>query len=294
MSAARDRTMSAVVAVNVALDYAAAGWQVFPLQPRSKVPAIKGGFHAATTNPATIRRWFGGAYPYNIAVATGLAAGVFVLDVDGVDGVLSVERLERQHGPLPRTRTSMTANGSHLWFRTTIPIMSSVGEIAAGLDARADRASCIAPPSIHPDGPTYKWVDESVPLAAAPEWLISLTRKKPSSIVLPTPTPPRRWHNGGPGAYGAAALDREIEALAAAEPGTRNHALNSASFSLHQLVAGGELDGAEVERRLIEAACANGLMTDPGDGPLRVMATIRSGARAGLQHPRSRPATRGA
>jgi hypothetical protein len=29
-------------------------------------------------------------------------------------------------------------------------------------------------------------------------------------------------------------------------------------------------------------------MADPGDGPRKVMATIRSGARAGLLHPRAR------
>jgi len=71
--------------------------------------------------------------------------------------------------------------------------------------------------------------------------------------------------------------------------GSRNHALNKASFCLHQLVAGGELDGPDVERELLAAAYANGLMADPGDGPRKVMATIRSGARAGLQHPRRRP-----
>jgi hypothetical protein len=100
---------------------------------------------------------------------------------------------------------------------------------------------------------------------------------------------PRLPQGGTPGAYGAAALDREIGDLSRVPPGQRNPALNRASFVLHQLVAGGELDGAEVERRLIDAAFANGLMTDPADGPRKTMATIRSGARAGLLHPRSRP-----
>ena len=48
-------------------------------------------------------------------------------------------------------------------------------------------------------------------------------------------------------------------------------------------------DTVVVERELLAAAYANGLMADPGDGPRKVMATIRSGARAGLQHPRRRP-----
>jgi hypothetical protein len=89
-----------------------------------------------------------------------------------------------------------------------------------------------------------------------------------------------------PGAYGQAALEREIAALANTAPGSRNHALNRASFALHQLVAGGVLDGNEVQQRLVGAAHANGLMAE---GPRAVMATIASGARAGRQHPRSRP-----
>jgi hypothetical protein len=88
--------------------------------------------------------------------------------------------------------------------------------------------------------------------------------------------------------YARAAMESEIDAVTHAPHGTRNHALNSASYSLHQLVAGGELDGDEVHARLIEASHANGLMADPDDGPRKTMATIASGAAAGLQHPRNR------
>ena len=63
-------TVSAAVGLDVALDYAARGWQVFPLRPSSKEPATKRGFYAATTNPATFRRWFV-QYPYNVAVRPG-------------------------------------------------------------------------------------------------------------------------------------------------------------------------------------------------------------------------------
>src|SRR5205807_5814228 len=127
-------------------------------------------------------------------------------------------------------------------------------------------------------------------------WLVELTREKPRALptisqravaAIKRPTNGARSSAGD--AYGAAALEYEIEALASTAPGARNHALNRASFSLHQLVAGGELDGAEVERRLLEAVTTNGLMADPHDGPRRVIATINSGARAGLQQPRRRP-----
>ena len=41
-----------------ALDYAARGLPVFPCVPRGKTPAVARGFHSATTNPATIRRFW--------------------------------------------------------------------------------------------------------------------------------------------------------------------------------------------------------------------------------------------
>ena len=82
-------------------------------------------------------------------------------------------------------------------------------------------------------------------------------------------------------------LEREVDAVATAIPGTRNHALNRASFNLHQLVAIGKLDGREVAERLYQAAHACGLLQE--DGADQVMATIGSGAKAGMQCPRRLP-----
>jgi hypothetical protein len=265
-----------------ALDYAARGFAVFPCLETSKAPAVGRGFHSATTNPATIRRWFLNCPQYNLAIATGIASGAWVLDVDGSDGAQSLLELEDQFGALPNTLTSSTASGCHFWFRLTDPMPSSVGRIARGLDVRADGGYVLAPPSEHPDGPIYRWTN-ACDRAIAPKWLMERAYKK---VVAPRLVP--SINRAGSSNYGRAALNDECRALASAFIGTRNHALNRASFTLHQLVAGGELDIAEVRNGLIAAATANGLIDD--DGPRQVEKTIASGARAGLQNPRSRPA----
>jgi hypothetical protein len=271
--------------LEAAQHYAAQGLSVFPCVFGTKEPAVRRGFYAASANPEVIRRWFGGSLRYNLAIRTGLASSAWVLDIDDRHGgFASVDGLEQRYGRLPLTRRCRTANGVHLWWRATLPVQCSESRVGPGLDAKGDGGYVMAPPSVHPDGPIYTWANDE-PLAIAPGWLLKLTRKPPP----PRFTLPPRTHNGPPGAYGAAALEREIQELAAAPRGCRNHALNRASFSLHQLVAGGELDGADVERELLAAAEANGLMADPDDGPCKVVATIRSGARAGLQHPRGRP-----
>ena len=48
--------MSALLAA--ALNYAGKHLPVFPCQPRDKTPAVARGFHAATTNPETIKRYW--------------------------------------------------------------------------------------------------------------------------------------------------------------------------------------------------------------------------------------------
>ena len=275
-----------------ALDYAGGnGWSVFPLWPRSKEPACKHGFKNATTNPATIRRYWLAQPEFNIGVATGLISGIWILDTDGTIGAETLRDLEARHSPIPSTLTSLTSRGPHLWFRADRPIQSSAARVGLGLDVRGDGGYVLAPPSVHPSGRIYTWsVDCSInALAIAPEWLVALTRKRPtiSERALATMRAPLQ-HHGSPGAYGKAALQYEISALASTLPGARNHALNRAAFSLFQLVAGGELDEAEVINRLIEAAFANGLMSDPNDGPASVKRTIESGRRAGIQHPRGR------
>jgi Bifunctional DNA primase/polymerase, N-terminal len=269
--------------LETALRYAAQGFAVFPCKYCTKQPALPGGFYAATTNPETIRRWFGGTCRYNVAIRTGLASRAWVLDVDNRHrGFSSLRGFENRYGPLPLTRQCRTADGVHLWWRASSPTRCSEDRVGPGLGVKADGGYAMAPPSVHPDGPIYEWANDA-PIAAAPEWLVKLTRKPPP----PRFTVPPRTHNGPPGAYGAVALRREIAILADTAPGNRNNALNKASFSLHQLVAGGELNAGEVERELLTAAQANGVLAD--DGLPQVLATIASGRRAGLQHPRSRP-----
>ena len=265
--------------LDAALALAAKGMAVFPLKYLTKEPATRCGFYDASTNPATIERWFGGNFKRNLAVRTGLASGVWVLDVDDAG---SLEALEARYGRLQTTLQSQSSRGIHFWFKTpTSPLRNSAGRVGPGIDVRAESGLVAVPPSVHPDGVVYRWTNDA-PIVHAPQWLEALASK---------PSPPRsaspRTFSGTPGAYGAAALRAEVEILALTPQGGRNHALNRGSFVLHQLVAGGELDAGEVERNLVDAAVKNGLVND--DGIRSVMATIRRGARAGMLHPRSRP-----
>jgi hypothetical protein len=279
---------AAMNTLDAALGYAAHGLCVFPCLPRAKEPAIHRGFHAATTNPETIRRFWRVA-DRNVAIRTGMASGIWILDVDGEDGEASLRGLEAKHGALPATWESLTARGRHIWFRCDSPVPCSAGKIAPGIDVRGDSGYIVVPPSIHPSGRSYVWsVDRAEVLASAPAWLLHLARKKPAPTISQRAIANMQARRGGasPSAYGQAALNQECDSLAGTAPGARNHALNRAAFALFQLVAGGELDHEQVFNRLVDACHCNRLIED--DGLRSVVATIRSGCRAGLQYPRAR------
>jgi hypothetical protein len=279
--------------LSIALHYAARGFSIFPCLERAKEPATNRGFYAASTNPATIRNWFGNPlHAYNIAIRTGLVSGVAVFDIDGSNGAFAVAELELIHGPLPVTLTAITSAGCHLYFRISEPLPCSYGRIGPNLDVKACGGYVMAPPSIHPDGPVYRWGNDA-PIAPIPAWLAELARKaqppprperpaKPDQgRYFPTPT-------GSTTNYGRRALNEELHAIETAPAHTRNGRLNRSGFLLFQLVAGGELDEAEVEAGLWHAAEINGLIDDPDDGPVKTGKTIASCRSAGLASPRRR------
>jgi hypothetical protein len=267
-----------------ALDYAARGLPVFPLLPAGKAPAVWRGFLSATTNPATIRRFWTNP-ECNVAIPTGARSGFWALDVDGDEGAATLRALELKHGAIPNTRTVITARGWHAWFAYPGSIPTTVGRIGPGIDTRGDDGYVVVPPSVHQTGHRYAFLgDPSAPIESAPAWLITAARTKPVRLITERAAAAIQRPSGA-GAYGHAALRAEVAALAATPPGCRNNALNRAAFNLFQLVAGGELAEAAVIAALQQACVANGLAADDGWGS--VHATIRSGRFAGLQHPRS-------
>lgn len=102
-------------------------------------------------------------------------------------------------------------------------------------------------------------------------------------IKAPTNVVPLRDPATVAGGYVETALNAEAGRVLAATPGTRNHTLNRAAFSLGQLVAGGVLDEQTVRDRLTVAAHAAGLEARETDN------TITSGLRSGAEHPRGIP-----
>ena len=113
----------------------------------------------------------------NIGIATGPISNIFVVDVDGPQGEASLQ----QFPELPQTLTSTTGRGRHIVFRyPDRKVYTRAGKFAPGLDIRGEGGYIVAPPSIHYTGVVYQWMDDSVPIAVAPDWLLDIICQAPA------------------------------------------------------------------------------------------------------------------
>lgn len=262
--------------LDAALELAKAGWAVFPCNP-DKSPRIGGGFHSASSDPDVVTHmsWGDGAL-----IGAAVPEGTIVVDIDPRNGgVETVTTLHEAGLVLPKTtRTVRTRSaGTHSYLRVPEGV-SLRGSLGPGVDIkRAGKGYVVVPPS-----PGYTLVGDW-PVAEAPPWLLEeLTVDQRSSAggeVAGARYFP--FEDGTP--YGLGGMDREIGRLVQAGEGGRNNALNTAAFSLAQLVAGGELSEARAKDELSTAALLIGLE------PSETRATIESGWAAGEAEPRQAP-----
>jgi hypothetical protein len=287
--------------IDAALDYARRGWAVFPCHAPvaggcscglpgcaspGKHPRVARGLHEATTDVVTIHGWWQRWPRANVAIRTGLGSGLVVIDVDPPHGGAdSLAVLTAAHGPLPSEIAVRTGSGgAHLYLaHPGGQVRNSAGtRLGAGIDVRGDGGYVIAPPSVHANGDRYSWsslVAEAPP--PVPDWLVEHLRPPaPRS----TPAPDLRFDPATATAWARRALEREVEFVRSAPLGQRNMTLNRAAFSLGQIVAGGGLNGAEVE------ALLPGSATQVGLDEREARRTITSGMTAGARQPRL-PAT---
>lgn len=199
---------------------------------QAKVPrGAKWQVRASNDSAEVLRFWTGdGEYPAdkngdtfpfagprsqrNVSIAFPDGCGLFVLDIDGDEGLQALDALEDEHGKLPATWESETGSGGlHLIFRGEgLDIRNTASCIAPGVDIRGKNGQIIAPPSIHPNGQFYRWADGRAPweceVAEAPEWLRSIAYEATKGRGSQKP----KAANSGKGPASAGADTRGFEA----------------------------------------------------------------------------------
>lgn len=292
--------------LNDALAMAARGLHVFPLTPGAKTPAIPSahrpgskcrggcgrlghGLWDATVDPAVVSRWWSYSPSANIGINCG-ASGLYVLDLDTPkpdtkppappfdapdvrDGYDSLALLaEANAEPLPMgTYTVRTGRGGHHLYYLHPPgepLRNTAGRLGWLIDTRGVGGYVVAAGSVV-DGNEYT-VLEDAPPAPLPRWIHRLC-----TPPKPHPVTPRPVFTGPASAYARAVLQGEIGRVLSARPGSRNHTLNTAAFTLGRHVARGTMPRDVAEQALICAA------DDLGGDTAKSYATVRNGLAAG-------------
>lgn len=169
------------------------GWQgVLPLPERKKANPPRGFTGAGGAWPTYADCWSWADDPHledgNIALR--LPDGIIGIDVDAYDGKPGANTLaagEQQWGALPATwRTTSRDDGiSGIRLYQAPTGLAWPGEVGAGIEIIQERHRyAVAPPSIHPEGRTYRWI--------TPEGAVSTVPPTPDTL----PHLPQAWVDG--------------------------------------------------------------------------------------------------
>ena len=172
-------------AQEAALEYAKRGWSVIPVG-RDKKPLVHWKeYQARPADAAMINRWWFAFREANVGIVTGKVSGLAVIDVEK-DGI---------HQNFPKTVTAESGGGGrHYYYRypkkrdlrngTRLPGFACV-------DLRAEGGYVVAPPSVHPSGDHYRWINApddtelaEFPLDILREWKIPSTPQAPSQATF--------------------------------------------------------------------------------------------------------------
>jgi hypothetical protein len=189
-----------------ALVYAATGIPVFPCAPRSKTPCCPHGFKEATTDLARIEQWWWALPRGNIATPTGIAFDV--VDFDRLDHYEQARDTCGLVGPQVRT-----ARGAHFYVAATGRRST---KLTTSIDFKARGGYVLLPPSRHPEGPRYEWIERGEP-QPAPAWLLDLLDQHTRA-----PRPHVRADTARLTPRSVASLRAMADRLAHETPGNRN------------------------------------------------------------------------
>ncbi|MBT8225440.1 MAG: bifunctional DNA primase/polymerase [Dactylosporangium sp.] len=247
-----------------ATDYARRGWPVFVLG-RSKRPVANcpncpttrdgsghdpetcpcltcHGFYAATLDPARVTAMVERIPRGLLAIRTGLASGLLVVDIDPAHG-----------GTLDRTLMNPTrtvasgGGGWHLYYQHPgPPVLSRRMPDRIGVDVKADGGYVVAPPSIHPDTRCpYRPVGDRPVNEMAPALLDVVTQSPVVTSGPPMAVSPRTRSTAvfGRGAISnpTALLNACLNSVTRAPKGQRRTTLYGAARGVARIVATGAI-----------------------------------------------------
>jgi hypothetical protein len=259
-----------VGALAAGLGYITRGWPVFVLgrskRPVANCPACQAaeadhdragcgcltchGFYAATSSPARLTAMLAAVPGGLLAIRTGAASGLCVVDID--------PRNDGQLDPALMTPTATVATGGggwHLYYCHPGVPTAAVLPGRAGVDIKSDGGYVAAPPSVHPGTRRpYRWVNQR-PVAEMPPALLQALTPPPPAAPPPVASPAALRRAGGI-SDPAALLAAHLAAVANALEGRRRTTLYGAARGIARMVAAGAITEPDARAALTAAGLA--------------------------------------
>lgn len=204
------------------------------------------GFYAASRDPVRIRAMHAAVPGGLLAVRTGAASGIVVVDIDPRNGG-QVDPVS-----MPPTRYLWTGSnppGLHLVYRhpgVAVPISAS--RLGPGIDVRADGGYAVVPPSRHPrTGRPYRWADDGREVAEMPRALVAacLPPAPISTAAVTTSARATTTRAAGDIFDPDKLLAAHLEALRRAPEGRRRTTLYGVARGVARMVSAGALSAGD-------------------------------------------------
>lgn len=159
---------------DLAVEYVNTGWSVLPVRPDEKRPFMSNWLQYTKTRATleTVNNWFTQLKNAGVGVVTGKISNMVVLDIEN-DCPYPIEEILKKY---PTQMVSRSGSGGyHLFYQypQNIPRVSNRVRIFDGADLRADGGFIVLPPTKHPSGGYYEWVQRGA-LGAFPLALLDL------------------------------------------------------------------------------------------------------------------------
>jgi len=149
------------VTLKYALDYLRLGLSVIPLAWSTKTPVIEWKeYQKRLPTREEIESWFNKDL-YNIAIICGsVSQGLLVVDFDNYEYYKNwcLELPEEWKKILSWTWIARTGRGAHVYFRYKRALRTKP-KLREGIDIKAEASYVVAPPSLHPSGVFYEFIN---------------------------------------------------------------------------------------------------------------------------------------
>jgi len=159
----REREKLKRVTLKYALDYLRLGLSVIPLVWGTKAPpsGLKWKeYQKRLPTREEIESWFNKDL-YNIAIICGsVSQGLLVVDFDNYEYYKNwcLELPEEWKKILSWTWVAKTGRGAHIYFRYK-RVLRTKPKVREGIDIKAEASFVVAPPSLHPSGVFYEFIN---------------------------------------------------------------------------------------------------------------------------------------